>query len=335
MLDATMLGRDGIRLDDKGSDKKRLGGKRLPAQLAIVAASLAVTVALSAPALASFPGRNGEIAFIAHTKRPALYKMSSHPMSPRGSGERLLLRNATAPAYSADGRKILFVPEFNPKLRSGVYTIRPDGSHVHRVPHTVGALDAGFAPDGKRIAFSRLVHPRSRHDFDFDIYTIRLDGSRLRRVTHLGAASRPTFSPNGRWIVFDVTGSVCDIVLIRPGGAHQRFLTEHTSGHVCDMSPDFSPTGHRIVFSRRSSFTHEAIDTITRDGTGLTPIYQAADTVLGDPVFSPTGGRIAFFRRPFSRKFKQIYTMTAEGDHLSQLSHRRVQHDQLSWGNSP
>ncbi|HMC06861.1 MAG TPA: hypothetical protein VKG89_05640 [Solirubrobacterales bacterium] len=295
---------------------------RVRHQLPIIAGVLAATCALPGFAPAAFPGRNGKIAFV-HGRKNAVYTMR-----PNGSHERLLVRGAREPAFSSDGRRILFSTTFvNPNLRSGIYTVRSNGTHLHRIRHTSGATAAGFAPSGKEIAFV------GSSSTGFSLYTIRIDGSHKRGVTDVGIVGRPVFSPDGKWITFSEGGSgPCNIALVRPNGTDERLLTDNSGTGICDNGPDFSPSGRKIVFNRETGFTHEAIYTINMNGTGVAPLYQTTDTVLEDPVFSPTGGRIAFSRRPFDAKFKQIYRINSDGAHLKKLSHSNSQHTQPSWG---
>ena len=80
---------------------------------------------------------------------------SLYVVSTRGAGtsRRLTRRNDssegdadTEPLWSPDGSRILF-------NRGSLYTVRPDGSGLRRLPGTGDASEATWFPDGRRIAF--------------------------------------------------------------------------------------------------------------------------------------------------------------------------------------
>jgi dipeptidyl aminopeptidase/acylaminoacyl peptidase len=297
--------------------------------LTATALCVGITLALAPSAPATFPGKNGKIAFL-HTERgglPEVYTMRSD-----GSHERHLANGSyvSFPAFSPNGRKVLF-------SRGGsdfLFTIRANGTRLRRIPHTSRSFEGSFAPGGKRIVFTGW--PRKDADRTF-LYTVRTDGSHRKRISHSQNANDPHFSPNGRWIVFHcsglghlVAGHIC---LIRPNGTHRRPLTEA----VADHAPDFSPGGRRIVFIRETPGTTDeprktGIYTIRKDGTHLRRVYEATDEKIEDPVFSPNGRKIAFSRRKSPWDYRRIYTIRPDGSHLRRLSQGPGGHEDLSWG---
>jgi TolB protein len=106
------------------------------------------------------------------------------------------LRAGDHPDWSPNGQWILFRSnEDNNFLNSQLYVIHPDGSHLHQVTH-VGAdtmlLSSSFAPDGRRIVYSR-----SGRDGQPDIFTADLDGTHVQQVTRTPAwDSAPDWGPS-------------------------------------------------------------------------------------------------------------------------------------------
>jgi Tol biopolymer transport system component len=292
--------------------------------MAATASGLAVclTVLVLAPsAPATFPGKNGKIAFL-HRVQGSLAEV--YTMRRDGSHERrIALSHSPAPpspAFSPNGRKVLF----SRRGSSSLFTIRANGTRLRRIPHTAqGYYGGGFAPSGKRIVFSRSAI----------LYTIRINGSRRKRIAHARFGYDPRFSPNGRWIVYESRG-LCQICLIRPDGTERRSLTED-EGDISDDSPDFSPDGRRIVFARRTGRRNGGIYTIRKDGTHLKRLYEATDEIIRHPVFSPDGRKIAFSRDKRSWRYSRVYTIRPDGSHLRRLSHGRGHHRALSWGVRP
>ena len=285
-----------------------------------------ITLALAPSALATFPGKNAMIAFV-HTERGGLPEV--YTMRPDGSHERHLA-NGQVPAFSPSGRKVLFAK----RGTNDLYTIRANGTRRHRIPHTSRSIVGSFAPSGKKIVFSRA----RRNYIDSDLYKIRIDGSHRKRLPHARYGDDPQFSPNGRWIVFHKGGGLCHICLIRPDGTDQRSLTAHSGEPVDDSSPDFSPDGRKIAFTRETDpgdgRRKWGIYTIRKDGTHLKRVYEATNEIIDDPVFSPDGRNIAFSRREFFWTYSRIYTIRPDGSHLKRLSHGPGGHEQLSWGRS-
>ena len=301
------------------------GGSRLLAAATLASLVLCLGALVLAPsAPATFPGKNGKIAFT-HKERGSLPEV--YTMRRDGSHERRLAPG-WAPAFSPSGRKVLF----SRRGSNDLYTIRANGTRLRRIPHTSRGFDGGFAPSDRKIVFSRWA----RRDLEStDLYTIHLDGSHRKRITHFGAGGGARFSPNGRWIVFNF-GRSCDMCLIRPNGTGLRSLTDHSGTGVRDGSPDFSPNGRRVVFTRVTDIdvgpVRTGIYSIRLDGTHLRRVYEAPATraIIGDAVYSPDGRKIAFSRR--AGGLPDIYTIRPDGSHLRRLSHGPGGHEQLSWG---
>jgi Tol biopolymer transport system component len=114
--------------------------------------------------------------------------------------------NESAPDYSPDGRRILFVSG-----RSGLETVWLSGAEgenpVQLVSFaaTLANMAKPWSPDGRRIAFT------SNEAGNWDIYLVDAEGGRPQRVTHEPSAEvAATFSRDARWIYFssDRTGRV-------------------------------------------------------------------------------------------------------------------------------
>ena len=179
-----------------------------------------------------------------------------------GTGRRVLVRNASFPAWSPKGDLIAFTRE-----RTGgadVWVIRPDGTGVRVLFHN--AAFSAWSPNGERVAYTRLSGKGA------DIYAAKLDGSDELRVT---TSPAPDFLP--AWSTQDEiafvrqteTGSD-DIYVIDADGTHERRLTRSLAQ---DTSPAWSPDGSQIAFSNDLTFTKEwrsgeEIFVINADGSG-------------------------------------------------------------------
>jgi len=113
-------------------------------------------------------------------------------------------RTDTAPDYSPDGRRIVFV-----STRSGgneIWVCGADGFNPIQVTR-LGAPVSGsprWSPDGRTIAFD------SNGEGQQEIYAVNADGGPPRRLTnYLGLDAVPTWSRDSHWIYFtsDRTGA--------------------------------------------------------------------------------------------------------------------------------
>jgi Tol biopolymer transport system component len=166
-------------------------------------------------------------------------------MKADGNGVRRLTRLARrgygshSPAWSPDGRLIVFssagrTPE-NPEL----YSIRPDGSGLKRLTFTRGDAetlgDDGFpswSPDGRTIVFT------SNRTGEGELWTMRPDGSGQRLLAGLRGRDdwAPRYSPDGARIAFEsrrLAGS--NVYAVRADGTGAKLLLRNAS------SPSWRP----------------------------------------------------------------------------------------------
>ena len=105
----------------------------------------------------------------------------------RANGEtirRLTPRDLAAgnPDWAPNGKRIVFNSFYEGQSESELYTIRPDGTGMHRIlkeKKNNYAFDPVFSPDGGRIAFVHTSRKTLPH-----IWSIGADGKRLRQETH-------------------------------------------------------------------------------------------------------------------------------------------------------
>lgn len=179
--------------------------------------------------------------------------------------------------------------------RSGLFTIRPDGSALRLVlpdqscegsPGCARFWAPAWSPDGRQIAFERKSTRA-------EIWRSAADGSRPRRVT-LGSLDDedPDWSPDGRRLVFTREvrardGTYSFLWVVRADGTHARRLLR-----MPEVSePSWSPDGSKIAFTDKNG----RLFAVRPDGTRLQRL--GGRKLLGVmPRWSPEGRRLALSR---------------------------------------
>jgi Tol biopolymer transport system component len=193
-------------------------------------------------------------------------------------------RDDEIPAWSPNGKKIVFQRDFDPVRGQADYdilTMRADGTRERNLTNSPGVWDFGgeWSPSGRRIAFA------SGRDGDAEIYTMKPNGSRLRQLTSNDGLfdEDPNWSPDGRKIAFtsdrdavEETPYQSEVYTMDADGDNQTRLTNDV---LSDFAPSWSPDGRRIAFSTFRNATEENgfnsdIYTMRPDGGHLKQLTQ-------------------------------------------------------------
>jgi dipeptidyl aminopeptidase/acylaminoacyl peptidase len=281
--------------------------------------------AYAAPAAASYPGRNGSLAFTS-TQDGArhIFEQTQFGLNDlTGSGPNVY---ETQPRFSPDGREIVFTRQAPGLPNSEIFVMAADGSG--RTELTRSAQSNGsptWSPDGTRIAF---VSYRDRELPN--IFVMRSDGTGVVQITHDGRGkSELAWSPRGDRIVFvhtPVGGGDREIYSIRPDGTG---LVDLTNDPLSDeVDPAFSPDGAQIVYSG----AHHARGSVgadlwimNADGSGARELDHETNGYSDGafPAWSPDGSTIAFAANNGSG-FYHVWSVPAAGAENSSLISNRV-----------
>jgi len=278
--------------------------------------SFGLLVMLALPAYATFPGKNGRIAFV---QGPDIYTMN-----PDGSDVRQLTAfTDDNPAFwenwSPDGKRIVFSLFPAPDFFGQLWLMNADGSNQHLLLNDPGYDDEApsFSPDGTQVIFSRCGPLDG--EFPCAIYRVELDGSGLRQITPVRielADFEPVYSPDGSTIALDSFGRdgvIAAVYLMNTDGTSIRQLI---AAELEGYAPDWSPDGQQLVFTTKCcnpEFRNLVV--IKRNGQRMLQLTRDNGMIAaGRSSWSPQGDAIVFESTDLVTGENGIYVINADGN---------------------
>ena len=236
--------------------------RRLIVLLTVITVTLAALVVVALPVIAAFPGHNGRIVF--HKKDSDGFEQTW--VADKDFSNQVKLTSGSANSgwavWKPGGAKLAFDsdradPDLgDPTAINDIFKMNPDGTGVVKLTDSKSFnADAGWSPDGKKIAFES---DRRNHQGRQEIHVMDSDGTNVRRVTPLPADAMfditPRFSPDGKRIVFtryitDPGRSALFTVRVDGGGLKQLTPWGNGAGDA-DFSPDGKSSCSRRIPTR-------------------------------------------------------------------------------------
>ena len=292
-----------------------------------VVLALVLLLAAAAPADATYPGRDGRIAFFAHVFCPR-YTEAGDPcnalafsallaISPfdrdtvqlaRCPGPACVAGRPLAPVYSPDGAFVAVVP--SAAAPAQVAILRADGSGVQRidVPATV-LSGVDWLPDGRPVAYG----VRERDGASGRVFVIGPDGAAHEAIWRPKGAR--AWSARGSVAIAHVGG-----IYVRKRASDVARLVLPNGRRFTYALPDWSPDGRRLAVVRSDTTTSlQTIVTVSADGGDRRVVVRSTGSgcAFGDVVWSPNGKRIAYTTRCYDSG--AIYMVRTDGAHRREL----------------
>jgi Tol biopolymer transport system component len=275
--------------------------------IALVAISALAAVLSPAAAEATWPGKQGLVAYSGPN--------GIETVRPDGTRHRVVARHLSGGigfAWSPGGRELAYSAD-------GIWRMRADGSQKHLV------VDSGYEEPG-RISFAeqpawgpggnRLVFRASSSWSDPDqetpprqinwIWIVNRDGTQLRK---LALGTEAVWSRNGAQIRFIDEDN--DVVEINPDGSGRRVLA---SNSYYTRSLDLAPDGRRLVYQTDSdaSGRHTTVRTLDLS-SGARTKFSAQKFRVDDVAWAPGGKRLTYSSFSSQRKREELRTIRPDG----------------------
>ena len=202
---------------------------------------------------------------------------------PRLPGQRLIAVPLTAypgrelePSFSPDGSQIAFCWNGEKQDNFDIYVkLVGPGDPFRLTEHPARDRSPAWSPDGRYIAFIRSFSARKA-----TVFLVPALGGMERRVSDINGfgfalevGTHLTWSIDSKWLVVPDKISPKEpygLFLLSIETGDKRRLTTPPAESIGDSNPSFSPTGHRLAFTRDSAMLMGDLYLLTL-GEGLKP----------------------------------------------------------------
>lgn len=318
---------------DAGEERSAM--RRLAALVVAAAITSLGLLVSGGPAQATFPARNGLIAFQADKGSGGDGEI--YTIKADGTHLRRLTHvkgEAINPDWSPDGSQIAFALN-----ECSIAIINADGTNLMVLPsETPGGCEAdpSFTPDGSRLVYERY-DPATDDDA---VWSMNLDGSDRRRITapNVGAPD-PNVSPDGGTVSFlgENAKGVTALFSASLDGSNLARVTPYLG---VAFKHDWAPDGRHIVIATNADYLHHKppnVATVRPDGSHLRMLthYTGGETGAYAGSYSPNGRWIVFRVENLERESFRLFRMHPDGTHRKLIRKFPFASRNSDWGARP
>jgi Tol biopolymer transport system component len=274
------------------------------------------TMALAPGVGATFPDRNGLIAFQANVGEGIqifTVRSNGHQLrqitnvdgaaavadwSPDGRRIALTINECSVAIMDADGGNLSVIAE-DPDLCQGDASFTPDGARLvytrfdpalvveqiwsmkvegsdQQFITGAGGPDPNVSPDGQKISF--------KGGPDGALFVANINGTGIVQVSpSISVTYKHDWAPDGQHLVVSDNSEPApdesvNVVTVRPDGSDWTYLTHYPAGYRANVG-GYSPDGQWVVFRLEGPGLVPTMYRIRPDGTDLHALYASSDIV--------------------------------------------------------
>jgi Tol biopolymer transport system component len=249
-------------------------------------------------------------------------------MNADGSGVKALSPGGgddTAPIWSPDGQKIVFVSRRDGNRE--IYVMDSDGQNLANITrHPADDWTPAWSPDGSRLAFSSF-REGSWEIFVMDTSCLSEPATCPDYVTQITSDGNgnlsPVWSPDGNRFAFNSKANGnWDIYTMTPSGGDIRQVTDHPEN---DLAPAWSPDGAQLAFESNRDGNVE-IYVVNANGGEPRNITNFPFANDHGPTWSPDGKQLVFYSNREGNW--DIFTTTLDGATVINLTETPTRDEQ-------
>jgi TolB protein len=263
----------------------------------------------------------------------------------------------SAPAYSPDGKSLVYVSTEKDRRGNCIFRFLVDGTGAEQLTSDEDVSDWGpaYSRDGSQIAFARAhkYRPYSLGGWvwdDWDVYAMDADGGNVKRLTHnnyYGSGSSVTFSPDGKKLLFcadssDLNFNVFEVAVDGSAPPKTGVPQPTSAGDYAAWASDpaYSADGQQVavISDRDTKFGYDILLIDLASGNPRALRVTTVSDYNKQPVFAPDSKQIYFLagteENAGSRAIFSLWSIGADGKNAHEVADSQLFTNPRAWRDS-